>query len=447
MRYQMKGTLAADNSHQYIPHQFTVPEGATRLDIDFQYAPKRLGNYGNLLTLSLFDPNGERGTGHRGQPNQYITVGTGEATPGYIPGVMPAGTWDIMINCNLINPGAPVEYQFDITLGFDQQSEPLAWPRGETPARGPGWYRGDLHGHTIHSDGSWDVSGLVDFARQHRLDFVTLTDHNTISALQQMDSLSSGDLLTMGGFELTTFYGHALALGIRQFIDWRIRAETRTMRDIQAKVEAAGGLFVIAHPACPGDPGCTGCHWEYQDMMPGTAHLVEIWNEHYGSGSNNEGAVELWYRWLNQGHHIYATVGSDIHGPADPALEFAFNVVYAQELAEAAILDGVRHGHSYLSSGPRLEFTGRSSAGKAMMGDSLTGDQFSFFAQWTACGPSDRLRFILDGQVKEELTSGKEDEHSWQLDDGQSHWCLIEVRDDKGNMRAVTNPIFFGSLL
>ncbi len=30
---------------------------------------------------------------------------------------------------------------------------------------GPGWYRGDLHAHTLHSDGDWDVAGLIAFAR------------------------------------------------------------------------------------------------------------------------------------------------------------------------------------------------------------------------------------------------------------------------------------------
>jgi hypothetical protein len=311
-----------------------------------------------------------------------------------------------------------------------------------TRPRGAGWYRGDLHGHTLHSDGSWDVSGLLNFARQHQLDFVTLTDHNTIAGLAEMDSLSSDELLTMGGFELTTFYGHALALGLRRAIDWRVRPGTRTMTDIRAEVEADGGLFVIAHPACPGDPICTGCHWEYLEMMPGTAKLVEISNEQFSSGSNNQGALELWYQWLNQGHRLYATAGSDIHGPAEPTLEFVFNVVYTQELAEAEILDGVRHGHSYLSSGPRLEFTGRTSSGTALMGDSLVGQHSEFLVRWTACREGDQLRVMVDGQVREELPTGSEGQKTWTLDDSQPHWCLIEVRDDKGNLRALTNPIF-----
>jgi hypothetical protein len=445
MQQHMQGTLTAADSHGYFSHRFEVPEGATRLDIDFRYSPKRVGKYGNLLTLSVFDPLGERGTAHRQEPNQHITLRASEATPGYLPRALEPGTWNLMINCNLINPGARVEFQIDVAIGFDPQPVAQTWTRGVTRPRGAGWYRGDLHGHTLHSDGSWDVSGLWNFAREHQLDFVTLTDHNTISGLSEMDSLSSDELLTMGGFELTTFYGHALALGLRRAIDWRARPGGRTITDIKAEVEAGEGLFVIAHPACPGDPTCTGCHWEYQDLMPGTAKLVEICNEHFSSGSNNQGALELWYQWLNQGHRLYATAGSDIHGPADPTLEFVFNVVYAQEFAEADILDGLRHGHSYLSSEPRLEFTGRSSSGTALMGDTLVGDHPEFLARWTACHEGDRLRVIVDGQVREELPTGTEGQQAWTLDDGQPHWCLIEVRDDKGNLHALTNPIFAGS--
>jgi PHP domain-containing protein len=443
MQFQIEGTLTAQDSHRHISHPITIPDGATRLDIDFQYAPKRVEKYGNLLTLSLFDPQTERGTGHRGQPNQHVTISTGEATPGYLAGPLPAGNWDIMINCNLINEGPPVNYHFDITIGFDPQPAPSTWSPGTTQPRGQGWYRGDLHAHTVHSDGSWDVDGLVGFAREHHLDFVTLTDHNTMSALPHIASFSSNDLLTMGGFELTTFYGHALALGIRRMIDWRVRPGERTMSQIKAEIDAAGGLFVIAHPDCPGDPVCTGCHWDYADLMPGAANVVEIWNEHWDSGSNNEGSIQLWYQWLNQGHRLAATVGTDIHGPPNPTLEYAFNNVFAEELAEASILKAVRQGHNYLSSGPQLAFTGVTSSGKtAMMGDVLDRDGAQVTAHWEACREGDRIRFIVDGQVKEEFTAETQGEHIWKPGGDQKRWCLIEVRDQKGALCAVTNPIF-----
>lgn len=443
MQFQLQGTLTAHDSHRYISHPFTVPQGTTRLDIDFQYSPKRTEKYGNLLTLSLFDPQGERGTGHRGQPTQHITLSTGEATPGYNAGPLPPGTWNIMINVNLINPGPAVNYGFDITIGSEPQPEPVIWQHGPTPVRGPGWYRGELHGHTVHSDGSWEAPDYIQYARDQRFDFVTLTDHNTVSGLPQWESYSSADLLTMGGWELTTFYGHALALGLRRVLDWRMRPGERSMSDIMAEVEAAGGMFVIAHPKSDGDPICTGCHWDYDDLMPGGARIVEVWNEHWESSHNDE-AVQLWYQWLNEGYHLYATVGTDIHGKPDAGLVFGSNVVYADSLTEKAILDGIRQGHSYLSSGPQLTFTGSSTSGQtAMMGDSIDGNNCQITAQWDGCEATDRIRLIRDGQVAEEW-SADQGEKSWKFDDSKPHWCVVEVRNAQGHMRALTNPIFLG---
>src|SRR5690606_28608190 len=94
-------------------------EGATRVSLDFEYAPKRTGRYGNLLTLSVFDPHGERGTGHRGQPTQHVTISAADATPGYLPGPIPPGEWRVMINTNLILPEASVQYDLKINISFD----------------------------------------------------------------------------------------------------------------------------------------------------------------------------------------------------------------------------------------------------------------------------------------------------------------------------------------
>jgi hypothetical protein len=444
MQLHLHGTLTEQDNHRHISHLFRVPEGAVKIDIEFEYAPKRAGQYGNLLTLSLFDPQRERGTGHRGQPNQQVSISPTAATPGYLPGVLPPGEWNVMVNTNLINAGSTVQYDMKISimLGEAPAAAAVEWKPGSTNPRGPGWFRGDLHGHTIHSDGSWDVDGLVQFARDHQLDFVTLTDHNTVSALAAMDGYAADDLLTMGGFEFTTFYGHALALGVRDLIDWRVDSDQRTMTDIFREVEAAGGLFVIAHPMCPGDPVCTGCQWEYADIMPGPARVVEVWNEHWASGSNNPGSLQLWYDWLNKGHRLAATVGTDIHGPSDR--DYGYNVVYAEALTEQAILDAVRRGHLYLSSGPQLALTGTSDAGEsAMMGDSMHSEDCAIHLEWSNCRSGDVIRLIVDGEVHEADEAASGGERSWALTG--KHWCLVEVRDQTGSLRAVTNPIFTGS--
>ncbi|GAJ18037.1 unnamed protein product, partial [marine sediment metagenome] len=43
------------------------------------------------------------------------------------------------------------------------------------------WYKGELHVHSYHSDGKNSVEEIVEAAKEEKLDFIALTDHNTIS--------------------------------------------------------------------------------------------------------------------------------------------------------------------------------------------------------------------------------------------------------------------------
>jgi hypothetical protein len=149
--------------------------------------------------------------------------------------------------------------------------------------------------------------------------------------------------------------------------------------------------------------------------------------------------LQLWYQWLNQGYHIYATVGTDIHAASDKA--FGFSVVYATARHETAILDALQQGHHYLSSGPRLEFTGTAEAGHTvMMGDSLEGTVYTISANWQQCQAGDSVRLIVDGAVYDTLNALSQHSKQWVL---SAHlWCVIEIRNAQNHIRAITNPIF-----
>ena len=55
-------------------------------------------------------------------------------------------------------------------------------PRRALQARaGRRWLASDLHTHTVHSDGVLTVAGLAALAAGRGLDFIAVTDHNTIS--------------------------------------------------------------------------------------------------------------------------------------------------------------------------------------------------------------------------------------------------------------------------
>lgn len=442
MHIRIDGTLDYRQHKQHIPFAFTVPKGTTRLSIRFDYAPKQSQGQvvENDLSLTLFDPQGARGARHC-NPDRNLILTPYTASPGYISGPMPPGTWTVWIDAHRIMPPDQISYWFEIDTSDTPETEAITeWVKPVLKPRGPGWYRGDLHGHSRHSDAEWDVPDLVQYGREYQLDFVSLTDHNTISPLAQMDSLATDSLLTMGGMELTTYFGHALALGIRQWQEWRAGWNDLKMPDLAQQVMDNGGLFIIAHPDSIGDPYCTGCNWQYADMMPGNARCVEIWNGPWDGDSGNEQALERWFTWLNAGYRMVATAGTDIHGPlSDPAP--GFNIVYAEERTEKAILQAIRQGHSYLSAGPRLEFN---ASDFWMMGDHIPDEMAQFTLRWQAVSPSDVIQVIVNGQPTQIIESQAAGTHQWSLTVQSRSWCAVQIRDANGRMRAITNPIFMG---
>jgi len=293
MELRFEGALTSRDAKQYIPHHFELPSGCTSLEIDFRFEPKGAQGISNWPTLTLFDPHGFRGAGHRGGQHHRVAIAASAATPGYLPGALPAGEWTVEIDTHMIMPGAPVRYQLDVaasrlearglppsvppTGGEVWSSSPVGEPEGVPPARAAtGWYRGDLHTHTCHSDAAdFTVRDLAELAQAYGLDFVFVTDHNTISGRLAARQLPSDLPLVCDGMELTTFYGHALCLGTPDWIDWRVAPESGEIAAIAAAATGRHHLFVIAHPQADGDPDCTGCSWRFGKMMPGNARRLQ----------------------------------------------------------------------------------------------------------------------------------------------------------------------------
>jgi hypothetical protein len=443
--------LTARDSKQNIPFHFQVPPGMTHLSFHFAYQPKTVDDILNLLTLTVFDPSGWRGEGHRHDAPYEITIGTNRASPGFRPGPILPGEWTVVVNTHMVMPGEPCTLHLTIRGAAQPAGDLSRLAAGQTASRGPGWYRGDLHAHSLHSDAEWDVAGLVADARQRGLDFVTLSDHNTVSGLAELDAARADDLLTIDGVELTTFWGHALVLGLRDWVDWRC-ADGQAgqpglcgMDQIYYAVTGRGALFIIAHPMAQGDPYCTGCDWRYAEVHPGPAQVVEVWNDDWNSVSNNEDGFRLACDWLNQGHRLAFTSGTDNHGhPGEP--HYGYDVVYADDLSEQAILKAVRAGHLFLSAGPWLEWTAENGQQRAMMGDALDAGSdtpIQLTLRWSGCPPGAQLEWIVDGQLREHLVVTDQGSKSWILPAGSARWSLVTLRDPQGRMLALTNPIYF----
>ncbi|MEO0564670.1 MAG: CehA/McbA family metallohydrolase, partial [Chloroflexota bacterium] len=397
-----QGQLTEGDSKQHISHKFNVPDGIQRIHIELEYAPYQAPKapYPNQISLSLFDPNGARG-GRHNNADQSILLTHHTASKGYVPGLLIAGEWDVVLDTHRIM-GNELTYTISVTLSDELISEDsLTVHLPVTPAdRGPGWYRGDLHSHTNHTDGALEVAELAQYARDFNLDFLALTDHNTISPLAEFHTYAGDDFLTIGGMELTTYYGHCLALGISQWQEWRL-LDGASIETLAQRVLDTSALFVIAHPMSIGDPQCTGCRWEFETMMPGIAPAVEIWNGRWDE--RNAEAVALYYSWLNEGHQLVCTAGTDLHTYPPPNVTgAAVNMVYAEHFTVEGVLNGIRKGNNYLTAGPLLNVKFTSEAGgNARYGDTLTGKSINYQISVTNINPGDKLHLIADGEVIE----------------------------------------------
>jgi hypothetical protein len=450
VQQEFTGTLTDRDLKTHVAHGLALTHGAASVTVRLEHL--RGPGLGHMLCLSIFDCGGFRGSGHRdgvvsgSDVVHEVAISNAVATPGYYPGSVPAGALRVVIHAHRIIAGETCPYRLSVEWNEGPVSEPrtvrtasVARPIPPQAASKSAWYRGDLHAHTVHSDGDWDIPAFLGEARKVRLDFVALTEHNTTSHLAAIGELSEPEPLIIAGMELTTFRGHALSLGTREWIDWGVMRNDG-MSGIAGDVRRQGGLFVIAHPRAEGDPVCTGCDWRFEEMMPGQASAVEVWNGPWAGDSNNEPALALWHEWLNQGRRLVATAGSDAHGAGGLRAGVGSNVVWSEGLTEQAILGSIAAGRLYLSCGPHLEIAAAAAGREAGMGGTLSADSADIQAVWRRCPAGSLLLLVADGVV---VAGGRvEGDGTRRWDSVKARWCAVELRDRNGEMLALTNPVY-----
>jgi hypothetical protein len=205
---------------------------------------------------------------------------------------------------------------------------------------------------------------VFDAAGQAGLDFITLADHNTAAHWLDVDRLQPyyPSLLLMHGREVTTYRGHANTAGEPGFHDFRLSSPGASPLGLLESIAASGAFLSINHPGRPDDESCMGCGWNVvDDDVLRAVHGVEVVNGTTRSGP--EWGWPLWAAWLNRGARLTAVGGSDEHTPDendDSRVGRPTTVVWARELSEAAIVEGLKSGRVYIRTrgpdGPTLEF-------------------------------------------------------------------------------------------
>lgn len=324
---------------------FDVPgSGAGAIEVEMTYAAEP----GAVLDLGLEGPAGY--VGWSGGARSRVVVSPRWATPGYVPQPVEPGMWSVLIGLHRV-PASGVAMELTVRAvehavveehrGASPEepapASPSARPRagserGLPSVDGMQWLAGDFHSHTVHSDGSLSLGGLAALAVSRGLDFLAVTDHNTISHHAHLPSVGRQHGITLvPGQEVTRDVGHANVFGDIGLVDFRSPPETWA-----AQAESRGGLMSINHPLA-GD-----CAWLLPVDRP---RVAEVWHSSWAQAPT-WGAPLAW--WLQMPRTI-PIGGSDFHVHGADGLPGSPTTWVLAEGDD--ILGAVRAGRTAVSAG------------------------------------------------------------------------------------------------
>jgi hypothetical protein len=136
-------------------------------------------------------------------------------------------------------------------------------------------YIGVIHIHSKYSDGTGKIPEIARFAQEVGLDFIGMTDHNTLRPKRDGHEGWHDSVMVLIGYEINDKQdkNHYLAFGLDKTVGVRISANEYVRR-----VKEQGGFGFLAHPdekrnSMPEHPPYPWLAWDSKDF-----HGIEIWN-------------------------------------------------------------------------------------------------------------------------------------------------------------------------
>lgn len=242
------------------------------------------------------------------------------------------------------------------------------------------WYRGNVHGHTTESDGTFTPAEYAAWYREHGYDFVSVTDHWKRT---DMSAFVDARFAWIPGVELDGRGApgrvhHVLGLGVDSLPP---RKAAATLRRTVEAIRSRGGLAVVAHP-----------YWSGQSatdlLAAGPAAAIEVYNGTCDARWGKGLAAVQWDELLQRGRMVWALASDDAHHRPDQGddLGKAWVMVRAEALTAPTLLQAIAAGHFYGSTGPRID--------GLQVVRAESGDQGPLAS--VQCSPCLRVNFVCD---------------------------------------------------
>lgn len=354
-RFELELHISHEQQGTYFTIPFNVPKDIEKLEVAYSYSRRTKDEIPlasgiltatpeiSIVDFGLIAPDGSQ-AGASGSDKTQILLSETHATAGYQPRKIDEGEWRIMVGAYKVPPqGVDVSYQIILT------------------AKSVRLLKGDLHVHTIASDGVHTIEELGFKAKANGLDFLAITDHNTMISAHSLPRIPGVTLIP--GVEWTHYQGHANFLGVDQPYDgpfFTNSEQEAAQRFISAHQRSA--LSIVNHPF----EGNSSFRFDLNSIP---FDCLEVWNG--PMRESNLRAVGLWQQLLVSGKRVPICGGSDYHRD-NPFIFLGgpTTSVFSLSAGMTDILEALRAGHSFITfapGGPEIEMV----AGEHIMGDEV----------------------------------------------------------------------------
>jgi hypothetical protein len=407
-----------DEESSYIEVPFSVPAGTEQIKVKMEVIQEGVAS--SIIDLGVKDQNRVRGWS--GGARSEFFIHQAKATPGYLHGEIEAGNWAVVLNAyKVAAKGCTVNLTIEYTL------EELRW------------LKGDLHTHSVHSDGTFTLREKADICEEAGLDFLGLTDHNAAS--QNEAYPRDVDTLFIPGMELTTNKGHLNLFGVNNPIrDFRVNT-MEELHNVLKEARENGAYISLNHPYCRN----TGWRWDWDFDYD----WVEVWNGPWRD--ENQDALDWWQEQLVSGKRLVAVGGSDAHRPHPYVIHgMPTTWVYSKSLTSSEILKSIDKGHVVLSYSPKGPFISLT-CGISMTGDVCEDTKQPVMLNVKDVQYSDVVKVISNQGIEQEVMveEGQDSlDLSWAV--GNCSFYRVEVwryfPEAKSRLlAALCNPIYFSN--
>lgn len=229
------------------------------------------------------------------------------------------------------------------------------------------YYKGNLHAHTTMSDGKKSPADVVAIFKRHGYQFIALSDHDIYT---RTDEYNSEDFIVLPGMEKYGPEPHPdknLGFHLGVIDDPSASAEHRyahhqkfslppwsgmeSLQQVIDEMKAHGNIVIYNHPEWSMN------YFHHPEQVSGYFAL-EIYNQDCEFNPHSSYGTAYWDYLLRRGRRVFGVAADDSHAYDEEAAikdyVGGWVMVQAEELTQQAIVESLKQGRFYASTGPEI---------------------------------------------------------------------------------------------